>query len=433
MGKSRGAWGLARRLLAGVVSAGLGLSGMAMAGLAVVAVPANSAQAQLFMQGPGGNEGAISKRSVQLYSKILGFDKDQTDTLLTLHDGYLSEHKRISEEMQGYQKKIMDEAQESQDWAVFQGKEFREKVRGFAKEMEDSQKSFMEDAKGLCTPAQLEKWPALERHRKREMFLRFQFVAGVGVDVVDCTRRVGLAPEEGKASPEVKEAIESYELTLDRKLVDVERMARDAEEKAMSMMAGGDFQKIQEMMKKFSDEAIQIRNINRDGARRVSAVLPEDVKGKFDKEVQRRSFPRVYRKSYVTRALDAADKFKDLDADQKSALAEVRAGYERESGPMNDKWANAITEKEDKEGSSYLAMFNWGQKKPDDPVSEARKARKELDGQYRDKLLAVLKEDQKKQLPKEDAIPQGMDAERAEMMGDMDPDAFGGDEDEDSE
>ncbi len=403
---------VAKRLSAMALSAAIALTAVG-----AIALPAPTAKAQMFAQMAGG-DGSISKRNVQLYSKILGFDKDQMDTMMTLHDGYLSEHRRITEEMQGYFKKIQEEVQESKDFSIYQ-KEVPKKQQEFAKQMEAAQKSFLDDVKGLCNPTQEEKWPVLERHRKRETYLRMAFVAGVSVDVVDCVRRVGLPPEEGKPSPEVREALEQYEMTMDRKLSDVERMAKDAESKAMEMATSGDFQKIQEMMKKFSDEAIQIRNINRDNARRVSALLPEETRAKFDKEVQRRSFPRVYRKSYVERALDSAEKFKDLDADQKTAIAEIKSGYTREAGPMNEKWAQAITEREDKEGSSYLAMFNFGGQKQDDPVSLARKARKDLDGQYKDKLMAVLKEDQKRQLPKEDAVPAGANPQQMDMMEDF--------------
>lgn len=396
-------------------------------GLGVLALPAPSASAQMFQMmaggGPGG-DGSISKRSVQLYGKILGFDKDQSDTLITLHEGYLAEHKVISEEMQGYMRKVQEEFQESQDFSIYQ-KEVPKKQREFAKRMETTQNAFLDDVKGLCTPTQEEKWPALERHRKRETYLRIPFIAGVSVDVVDCVRRVGMPPEEGKVTPEVKEALEQYEMTLDRKLGDVERMARDAEEKATEMAANFDFQKIQEMMKKFSDEAILIRNINRDNARRVSALLPEDARTKFDKEVQRRSYPRVYRKSYFTRAVESAEKFKDLDAEQKTTLADLKAGYEREAGPINEKWATAITEREDKEGSSFLSMMNFGAQPKDNPVTEARKARKELDGSYKEKLLAALKDDQKKQLPKEDALPPGANPQQMDMMEDFN---FGGEE-----
>jgi hypothetical protein len=409
------------------------LSGTVAIGVLLgAAIPAAPAQAQMFqmMGGGPGTDGSISKRSIKLYGKILKFDQDQLDTMLTLHDGYASEHRGISEEMQGYMKRKQEEAMESQDWSVFQ-KEMPQKQREFAKRMMTAQETFLADVKGLCTPEQEERWPTLERHRKRETYLRFPVVAGVAVDVVDCLRRVGMAPEEGKTPPEVTEAVEQYELTLDRKLGEVERSVKDMEEKAMKMMENMDFQKIQEMMKKFSDEAILVRNINRDGARRVSSLLPDETRVKFDAEVQRRSFPRVYRKAYVTRAIDAAEKLPDLDGDQKTAIADIKAGYVRESGPLNDKWSAAITEREDKEGSSILGMMNWGGQQQDNPVSQARKARRDLDKSYQEKLMAVLKDDQKSKLPKEDSLPQGMNADQADMMGDFD--INGGDEEAEDE
>nr|HRJ49732.1 hypothetical protein [Phycisphaerales bacterium] len=337
-------FGIARRLV------GLTLSAVVLlAFAATITLTSERAAGQIFAQQAAGNEGAISKRSVQLYCKILHFDKDQSETALLLHEGYLSEHKRVQEEMQGFYRKIQEEFEESKDFTIWQ-KEVPKKQVEFAKQMESQQKSFLEDLKGLCDPKQEERWPSLERHRRRETYLRFQFVAGVAVDVVDCVRRVGLSPEEGKAPADVAEALEQYEFSLDRKLVEIERMAKDAETKAMEMAMGGDYQQMVTMMKKFSDEAILVRNINRENARRVSALLSDDLKIAFDKEVQRRSFPRVYRKSYVERAVESAEKFKDLDEDQRRTIGEIKAAYGRDASPLNERWAAAITEQEDKQG-----------------------------------------------------------------------------------
>ncbi|MCG3123491.1 MAG: hypothetical protein GIKADHBN_01910 [Phycisphaerales bacterium] len=378
------------------------------------------ARAQMFQMEAAGNEGLISRRSVQLYAKLLGFEQDQLDTALTLYEGYQAEHNRVRDEQQAFMKKLQEEFEETRDFTVWQ-KELPKKQQEFAKQMQAAQTSFLNDVKGLCTPAQEEKWPAVERQRKREVYLRLPFVAGVSVDVVDCARRVGMAPEEGKAPAEVKEALDEYEMTLDRKLSDVERMVKDAEGKAADMAANFDFAKIQEMLKKFSDEAILIRNINRDSARRVSALLTDDTRAKFDKEVQRRSYPRVYRTPYVVRAMDAAVKIKGLDDQQKADIEQLRAGYEREATPLNQKWAAAITEREDKEGSPYLAMMNWQGEQKDNPVTAARKARRELDDQFKDRLLALLKDDQKQQLPKEDSVPQGVNAQQMDAMEDFMP------------
>lgn len=416
MGITTSVFGIARRLV------GLTLSAVVLLAFATtITLTSERAAGQIFAQQAAGNEGAISKRSVQLYCKILHFDKDQSETALLLHEGYLSEHKRVQEEMQGFFRKIQEEFEESKDFTIWQ-KEVPKKQMEFAKQMESQQKSFLEDLKGLCDPKQEERWPSLERHRRRETYLRFQFVAGVAVDVVDCARRVGLSPEEGKAPADVVEALEQYEFSLDRKLVEIERMAKDAETKAMEMAMGGDFQQMVTMMKKFSDEAILVRNINRENARRVSALLSDDLKGAFDKEVQRRSFPRVYRKSYVERAIESSEKFKDLDEDQKRTIGDIKAAYGRDASPLNERWAAAITEQEDKEGSSFLSMFQWDGQVKDTPVTQARKARRDLDNQFRDRLFAVLNEDQRRQLPKEDVVPPGADQQMDMMDFDLDTD-----------
>jgi hypothetical protein len=413
-----GLWG-AIRSAATAMRIGMARLAIAVAAL-VVTLPASDAPAQMgmMMGGGGGGDGAISKRSATLYGKILGFDKDQIETLGTLHEGYLAEHRRITEEMQGYMKKIQEEVEETKDWTLYQ-KQVPKKMQEFTKRMEESQKVFLDDVKGLCTPEQEAGWDVLERHRRREMFLRFNFIAGSGVDLVDVARRTGMSPEEGKMPAEVREAMDAYELAMDRKLAEVEREMREQETKMMEMAANMDFAKMQEAMKKFSDQAVQVRNLNRENARRVSAAVPEEFREKFDQEVLRRTYPRVYRKPHVVRSFDAAEKFSDIKEDQKAAIKDLRELYARESQPLNEKWSAAITEREDKEGASFLSMMNWRQQEKDNPVTMSRRARQDLDKEYSKKLAEILTEDQKSRLPKEDVKPQTA-GPGADMMEDFD-------------
>lgn len=390
--------------------------------LLLVSMLAAPARAQFGMM--GGMEGfasPITRRSVQSYAKLVGMDKDQTESALTLFEGYDTGHKEIVREVQEYFKKLQEEVQESRDWSVYQ-KEVPKKMKEITQRMEKLQNGFMDDLKLLCNEQQVEKWPKVERYRRRETTLRFNLMSGTALDVIDVAKRTGV---DQNASPELTEALERYEMDIDRQLQAFETMGKKMQDDAMEMAGNFDFAKIQEMMKKINDAAKQVRDINRDNARRIALLVPEAKRAEFEAEVMRRTYPRVYRKPYIIKAVDAASKFTDLDAAQKEGLAGIKADYQREAVATNKTWADAIQAREDKEGSSMLSMFNGKPADANDPVALARKARKELDTKYKDKLTALLREDQRSKLPSEEAVPAGP---QGDMMEDAMVDA--GDSDE---
>ena len=185
------------------------------------------------------------------------------------------------------------------------------------------------------------------------------------------------------------------------------------------MMEGGmqnfDMTKIQDMMKEMTTMAKAIRDTNRQFARTVEPLLPADKQAKFDMEIKRRSFPKVYKEGYPAKAIAEAMKFNDLDASQKETIALLKEGYERDVETANKAWAAAIEEREEKNGGTMgamMAMYTGGGDGKD-AVGDARKARRELDGRVKDKLMTLLNEEQKKRLPEDKPDPKdnrmGMD------------------------
>ncbi len=174
------------------------------------------------------------------------------------------------------------------------------------------------------------------------------------------------------------------------------------------------------MLKEMTTMSKAMRDTNRQYAKSIGALLTPEQQAKLDMEIKKKSFPRVYKESYPSRAIVEAMKFNDLDASQAGDLAALKASYERDLAEVNKKWAAAIEEREEKQGGklgSMMAGFG-GNKDSSDAVGESRKSRKELDTRAKDKLGTILKEDQKKRLPEDKP-----DA-KEDMMGgffDMEP------------
>jgi hypothetical protein len=302
--------------------------------------------------------------------------------------------------MQSAMEALSEKYQESQKWDEF-GKEMGKVTKEYMAKFQTMEKGFLDDVKAMLTPAQEGNWAKLERFRRREQLLKVGIVSGQGVDLIDAVRVAGA--DQGQ-SPELAEELNGYETEMDRLLVDGEKMAKEMQEKVGDAFSTDGQQEMQKAMTKIMDMAKQVRDVNRKHARRIKPLLPAEKQAKFEEEVKRRSFPAVYKKSYPTKILDASLGFKDLEQAQKDSLEAIKVSYARNLAAANEKWASAVEEAEAKADNFWESMYMAG-RDPNDPVTKARKERRDLDKETKERILAVLKEEQRARLPEQHPEP----------------------------
>lgn len=348
-----------------------------------------------------GLDGAVPRTSVQKYAKLLEMDKVQQEMALTLHEGYLEAHRATMKEMQAAIREFSERAREDLDFSVFR-EEMPRRMRTYSERMQELQKTFLGDVKALLNDEQQAQWPRVERMRRRETALRMGMVSGASVDVVEvATSALGDAP----GSVELRATLDRYELEIDRAIQDLERLGKELQEGSIEAAQRMDLAAIRDMTRKLEEASVQIRDINREFARVVMPLLPGESRERFNAEIKRRSFPQVYRTSHVAQCLEAADGFADLTPEQRETIQSIRQAYGRESAAANEAWARAIEEQEETQGGRFSGMFAvMSGEGPEGrgAVSEARRARRELDNTTYDKLLTVLNDAQESRLPKRD-------------------------------
>lgn len=369
--------------------------------VAALALTVTPARAQFGMMGGGQGQtmDPITKRSFDAFVTLLGFDADQKETAKALYDGHTEANRALQKEMMEKMAALGERAREDGDFSVFQ-KEMPAIGKDMTAKGEALEKSFFDDLKAVCTEAQLAQWPAVERHHRRGKAMRFGIVSGSAVDLVSVMERIKATPADAGV---VKDALDAWELEIDRLLIAFEKDAKEAQNDMMDGGAMFDMNKIQGMMKKFSESASQVRDVNRSYARRIEPALSEEDRAKFVAEVQRRSFPRIYRPSHPQQMIDAAMGFADLTADQKEQLQAVKESYGRDAAGVNERWAKATEEKEAEAGGSIMVMMQGFQGMggdPNDPVKVARDARRELDSKTKERIESILTAEQKAKLPK---------------------------------
>lgn len=350
----------------------------------------------------------VTKRGVLGYAKVLGLDDEQKQMALTLLDGTKAEYRKEMKSFQEKVKSLQAKAMEDQDWSVWQT-DFPDMMEKFQKKTEAMETQFFDDLKAICSEAQAAKWEGVERFRRREKYLRVSMVSGAGADLVAIVEKSGAAPA---GNGEFAETLLQYELDVDKPVREFDRIQKDQEKNSKEGIKkwSENPEKAMEEMNKMMEELARIgkdlRNLNRDYVRRLSPMMGEAERAKFEEEFNRRSFPRVYRESHPTRLLKAALEMKDLSEDQRQQLATVKEQYSRDATSANERWAKIIEEEEDENNGSVGRMmkFAWGQGGSEEE-REARKVRRELDEKAEEKVKSILTEAQFKQLPekKEDA------------------------------
>ncbi len=384
----------------------------------VLGLAAPSVHAQFGMgggMGGGDFQLPITRRGVDAYAKILGLDEDQKAAALTLFEGYRADHKAVRDDVKKAMEELQAKFRDTMDMSVF--KDAGKQMKPLTKRMEDLEEQYFTDLRSLLNEGQSERFPRVERYRRRETGLMFAMVGGARVDLIDVVAKAGVDPA---ADPSLAETLQSYELDLDRLLAAREAGMKGFEEEgekvaeeAMQM----NFARVEKMFKAWMDLERPMRDLNKNYARRITPMLPADKQAAFESNFKLRSYPSVYRTPHTMKEIDAALKLEDLDADRRTQIEGIRAAYERDLEVANGKWAAAIEEKDDKGIIPWMAMMGGGK---ENPIAGPRSERRELDKGVRERLHALLSPEQKEKLPKEPKRDQTEEA--MDMMGmDIDP------------
>jgi hypothetical protein len=348
------------------------------------------------------NTGMVSRRSVDRYTKALGFDDAQREAANLIHDGYASAFSERRRVMQEAMQAVSRAAEDTDDHTLFM-----QRVPGINKEFTDStaklEREFFADLRALIADgAQEERWPKVERMRRRETGLSFTQVSGEGVDLIALVDDMRL---DSAIATQVGDALESYERELDRLLI--AKAERQAQEPTFEIGKPIDLEAMQRAMTESRESGLRIRDLNFSSARRVETLLPDNERAKFASEFKKHCHPRIYRVPHVLRELDESLKMSDLDAQQREQIASLKESYSQRLASVNDAWAASI-EASEKEGKSGGAVGGGGNRlvlnMQDDPedLVRARTARRELDEQTAERLRAVLNAAQRDRLPNRD-------------------------------
>lgn len=362
---------------------------------AVVALGAAPAQAQMGMGMSPGMTGLVSRRSIDAYTRILMLDKDQKEVLTNLYEGYRKDHEAAMEKMQADMRSLQEKFADTADIAAMQ-KDAVRFSRAFSERTRALEESFMNDFKSALAPEQLDRWEKVEQFRRRDKHMRMAMVSGSAVDLTRVVERVKAVPAD---NAEFATTLERYEQDMDKHLQAFEALQKDVEEKMYDTNANMmDMARWENIFKEYYPIARDMRETNKEYARKLGMLMDEPSRARLDEEFRARAFPRIYRKVPVLTMIENAEKLEDLDLAKRQEVASIKESLLRDLGTLNDRWARAMEERDDKGGGALavmMASIQGSSTELNKDVNAARQARKELEAKVRERLEGLLSEEQR--------------------------------------
>lgn len=340
----------------------------------------------------------LTARAVDGYARLLTLDAEQRALARSLYQGYRAALKQADED--AFNKaEALTESSRRENEAVAIGPEESRRVRksrmailyDLIDQAEALERGFFEDVGAVLTPTQAANLPAVLRARRRETGLRFSIVAGEGVDLV---RILDEQRVERARGTELDEAVTQYETEADKLLDAKAAMFKKIFRRVTDLEAAEEEQSpriMEEVVTEVFEHGTRLRDVNRRSARRIAGAMPEANRPAFEREVQKRSFPKIYAPSATAKGIEAVERFDDLNPDQQAQLSDLRASYEREADQLNDGWASAYEAAQALVPGRFMQMMSGGPEMPGlEPLAQACKAREQLDERVAARLRALL-------------------------------------------
>lgn len=339
------------------------------------------------------NTPGVGARQFKQYAELLNLNPDQRSAGEELFSAYERDYRTISKRMQEINKAIQEEYDNDDEIDVWR-EVWPKVIKNFLKRTEKLDKGFMDDLKALLDAGQQSRWPQVERLHRRQTTLNHGTRAGEQLDLIELVQGMRLDPAVMQS---VNPLLEQYAIDLDRELAARDKFMDSSMDRFFEIWMNWDQEKMKQLYSEMNKLSQKIVDVNHNYARQIQGTLPPDVQEAFDLRVKQQMFPRVYRKTYATRVIEAAQKLADLDPGQREGLKGIRETFERESAAVNDKWAAGLEEQDTKRRENPNP---WGWGGDDDPkIAEARKQRKDLEKKTVDSISAILTAEQRKKLP----------------------------------
>jgi len=352
----------------------------------------------------------IMQRDVTLMTSSLGLEEWQRPVVEALLQDYMSNFNTGVEALKDRMKVASDDAGKL---ATSNGgdavlEKIMAPLNSWRTEKTQMLEKFMSDLKSQLGPQQLERWPSFERALRRERLLPDGDLSGESVDLFAVLTRMQLTPAEQEA---VKQPLAAYELMLDEALVTRMTSIAVLDRELSDAMASMNYDRGADIQDKVMVVRIGVRSANDAGIELLAAALG-DRSEEFRTRALEAGYPDVFRPHPVMILMQQAYALPSLTPEQTSQIDALMSEFGTACRDANMKIYEAVrvdqpkaprkrvqAAADRKSGASGSAPNTPQGANSTDPVVKARIDRETMGAPFRDRLLAILNDEQKAELP----------------------------------
>jgi hypothetical protein len=294
-------------------------------------------------------------------------------------------------------------------------------IEDWKAEKEAMKQRFLDDVKGQLSDAQLERWPRLERALRREKQLPQGRLSGEKTDLIIVIRQIDV-PLDNRM--EAKDAIAAYETALDLALMERIKQQEASQPRIRKALTDNDPASGLVELERIVATRVAVRNVTDAHIDALATAFGAEWGPKFRERAMRDAYPLACRTPPLDPFFENVLAIEDLSAEQLAQINDIRSRFNDSMNALQVQFVAKVRQIEPERETERVRLAADAarnvqtSKGEQEPYKDLIAERDRLIEDARNRVIALLNEEQKAKIPgidkyrekEEDRVKPGSDA-----------------------
>jgi hypothetical protein len=294
-------------------------------------------------------------------------------------------------------------------------------IEDWKAEKEAMKQRFLDDVKGQLSDAQLERWPRLERALRREKQLPQGRLSGEKTDLIIVIRQIDV-PLDNRM--EAKDAIAAYETALDLALMERIKQQEASQPRIRKALTDNDPASGLVELERIVATRVAVRNVTDAHIDALATAFGAEWGPKFRERAMRDAYPLACRTPPLDPFFENVLAIEDLSAEQIAQINDIRSRFNDSMNALQVQFVAKVRQIEPERETERVRLAADAarnvqtSKGEQEPYKDLIAERDRLIEDARNRVIALLNEEQKAKIPgidkyrekEEDRVKPGSDA-----------------------
>ena len=294
-------------------------------------------------------------------------------------------------------------------------------IEDWKAEKEAMKQRFLDDVKGQLSDAQLERWPRLERALRREKQLPQGRLSGEKTDLIIVIRQIDV-PLDNRM--EAKDAIAAYETALDLALMERIKQQEASQPRIRKALTDNDSAAGLVELERIVATRVAVRDVTDAHIDALATAFGAEWGPKFRERAMRDAYPLACRTPPLDPFFENVLAIEDLSAEQIAQINDIRSRFNDSMNALQVQFVAKVRQVEPERETERVRLAADAarnvqtSKGEQEPYKDLIAERDRLIEDARNRVIALLNEEQKAKIPgidkyrekEEDRVKPGSDA-----------------------